>query len=266
LGLIVKRSRAIVFVLVGIAVAAVLLWPMLTLELAKVKAIRKYSSDDGRVLNCVPFSSVLSIPHRDTNSGYLFIFPPGCEVGLPKSEFQRDPVHAMVFTNSEWLVACFGTLDKTNYTALEHDTGRTNVFDFISSAYQATVTGISEQRNMTQLRRHLALLLYKATTAPVGFEHSWLQFDRGDFRGFISGDLTKDGKVAIEIYIKQKDEFLTMLIRRKTKAGTMSDVYHILSELTVMPNKPEAAHPAMASRLTTVPWRRVAAPERCDSA
>jgi hypothetical protein len=69
----------------------------------------------------------------------------------------------------------------------------------------------------------------------VGFEHSWLQFDRGDFRGFISGDLAKDDKVAIEIYIKQKDEFLDMLIKRKAKAGEMSDVYHILSVLTVSP-------------------------------
>ncbi len=89
---------------------------------------------------------------------------------------------------------------------------------------------------MRQLQQHLALLLFKATTAPVGFERSWLQFDRGDFRGFISGDLAKDGKVAIEIYIKQKDEFLDMLIKRKAKTGEMSDVYHILSVLTVRPN------------------------------
>ena len=88
---------------------------------------------------------------------------------------------------------------------------------------------------MRRLQQYLALLIFKATTAPVGFEHSWLQFDRGDFRGFISGDLAKDDKVAIEIYIKQKDEFLDMLIKRKAKAGEMSDVYHILSVLTVSP-------------------------------
>lgn len=231
-----KKSHTIALVLAVIAIAAFLLWPMMTLELAKVKAIRKFSSDDGRVLNCVPSSSVLSIPRRESASGYLFVQPSGCEVGLPNSEFQRDPAHPILLTNSDWVVACFGTLDKTNFTTLERETGRTNVFDFITSEYQATVTGISEQRSMTQLRQHLSLLLYKATTAPVGFDRLWLRFDRGDFSGFISGDMSKSDRVAVEIYLKQNDEFLTLLIRRqKGHAGDMPDVYHILSELMVRP-------------------------------
>lgn len=215
-----------------------MLWPMATLEVAKQIAIRKFSAADSRVLNCVPSNSALIVPHFETSSPFSVVQPPGCEVGLPNLEFQRDAAHKILLTNSDLIVACFGTLDKTNYTWLEHETGRTNTFDFVSSAYRATVTDISAQENMTQLRQHLALLLYKASVAPVGFQHSWLQFDRGDLRGFISGDLAKDGKVAIEIYIKQKDEFLTMSIRRRAKSGEMSDVYHILSVLTVIPNPP----------------------------
>ena len=209
---------------------------MLTLELAKLKAVRKFSSDDSRFLNCVPSSSLLSIPHHSPTSGYLFVQPPGCEAGLPDSEFQRDPAHPILFTNGEWIVACFGTLDKTNYTTLEHETGCTNVFNFISSAYQATVTGISEQRSMTRLRQYLALLLYKATTAPAGCDLLWSRFDRGDISGFISGDLSKKDRVVVDVYLQQKDEFLTMLIRcKKGHAADMSDVYHILSELEVRP-------------------------------
>jgi hypothetical protein len=233
----VKKSHTIALILAGLVAAAFLLWSAAALELAKLKAINKFSSEDSRVLNCVPSSSVLRIPHLDTTSPYSIVQPPGCEVGLPSSEFQREAANKVVFTNSlGLLVVCFGTLDKTNFTSLEHETDRTNVSDFVSSAYRATVTGISEQRNMTQLRQYLALLLYKATVAPVGFRHSWLQFDRGDINGFISGDLAKDGKVAIEIYIKPKDEYLGILIRRKSKAGEMSEVYHILSVLTVKPN------------------------------
>jgi hypothetical protein len=231
-----KKFHTIALVLAVIAMAVFLLWPMITLELAKVKALSEFSTEDNRVLNCVPSSSVLSIPHREPASGYLSVQPHGCEVGLPISEFQRDPAHPILLTNSVWLVACFGTLDNTNYTELEHGTGRTNVFDFISSANQATVTGISEQRSMAQLRQYLSLLLYKATTAPVGFDRLWLRFDRGDFIGFISGDMSKSDRVAVEIYLKQNDEFLTLLIRRqKGHAGDMSDVYHILSELMVRP-------------------------------
>ena len=235
--LIVKKSQNIVLIAAGLVVAGVLLWPAAMLDLAKRNAARKFSSTDSRVLNSVPSSSVLSIPNLITTSPYSLVRPPGCEVGLPSSEFQRVAADKVVFTNNlGLLVACFGTLDKTNFTLLVHETGRTNVWDFISSAYGATVTGISEQQNMRQLQQHLALVLFKATTVPVGFEHSWLQFDRGDFRGFISGDLAKDGKVAIEIYLKQKDEFLGMLIRRKAKTGEMTDVYHILSVLAVKPN------------------------------
>lgn len=209
---------------------------MVTLELAKLKAIRKFSPDDARVLNCVPSSSVVSIPHREPTSEYLLARPPGCEVGLPSSEFQRDPAHSIVFTNSDWLVACFGTLDKTNYTTLERDTGRTNVSDFISSAYQATVTGISKQRSMKQLRQYSALLLYKSATAPAGFDRLWSRFDRGDFQGFISGNMSKSRRVVVEIYLQQRDEFLTLLIKREGHAGDMSEVYHIISELKVIPD------------------------------
>jgi len=232
-----KKSQTIALILAGLAAAAFLLWPVVTFDLAKLRAIRKFSSDGGRVLNCIPSSSVLKIPPAATAPSYSIVQPPGCEVGLPSSEFQREGANKVVFTNSMGLlVACFGTLDKTNFTRLVHETGCTNVWDFMSSAYGATVTGISEQQNMRRLQQYLALLLFKATAAPVGFEHSWLQFDRGDFRGFISGDLAKDGKVAIEIYIEQKDEFLDILIRQKAKTGEMSDVYHILSILTVKPD------------------------------
>lgn len=244
-----KKAQTIIIVLAGLVAVTFLLLPTITLELAKREATRKFSSSDSDALNSVPSLSRLSIPHLNITSPYSVVEPPGCEVGLPDSEFQQDTTHKIVFTNSILLVACFGTLDKSNYTSLEHGLDLTNVFDVVSSAYQATVTGISEQRNMTQLRQYLALLLYKSEVAPVGFQHSWLQFDRGDFSGFISGDLAKDGKVGVEIYLKEKDEFLTMLIKQKAHVGEMSDVYHILSVLKVSPNiapQPPAIAPSVS--------------------
>lgn len=234
-----KESVRVALIAVGVAFALFFLaWPVATLKFAKFNAVRKFSSDGGRVLNCVPSSVVLSIPHRDPVSGTLFVQSPGCEVGLPKSEFNRDPVHALLLTNSDWKVACLGTIDKTNYTTLEQETGCTNVFDFVSNAYNATVNGISDQRSMSQFRRYSILLLYKATTAPVGFDKQWLQFDRGDFRGFISGDPLKNKLVAVEAYLPKEDEFLTLAIRRQAKAGGLPDVEHILSELEVSSRKP----------------------------
>jgi hypothetical protein len=91
---------------------------------------------------------------------------------------------------------------------------------------------------MTQLRRYLVLLLYKATTEPVGCDQQWLQFDRGDFHGFISLDLSKGKLVAVEAYLPKQGEFLVLAFRRKGKAGGLPDVEHILSEMEVSCRKP----------------------------
>jgi hypothetical protein len=232
----VKKLQVVAIILAGIVIIAFWLRPPITLELAKQAALRKLTPDNRRVLNSVPSSSILSIPHLEMTSSYSMVEPPGCAVGLPDVEFHRDTAYKIVFTNSVMLVAFFGALDKTNFTLLERALNLTNVFDVVTTAYKATVTGISKQRNQTQLMQYLTLLLYKCKVAPMGFDHSWLQFDRGDLNGFISGDMAKDGKVAVEIYLKEKDEFLSMLIRRKTDAGEMSDVYHILSVLKVRPD------------------------------
>ena len=235
-----KASTRVVLIAVTLGVAAVsfLAWRVGILELAKFNAIRKFSSNDGGDLDCVPSSSVLSIPNRDPATGLLFVHPPGCDVGLPKSEFRRDPTHSLVLTNSEWLVACLGTIDRTNYATLEQGTGCTNVFDFVSTAYDSTVNGISDQWSMTQLRRYLVLILYKASTSPVGFDQQWLRFDRGDFHGFISSELPKRKQVAVEAYLPKEDEFLTIGFWRKGKAGGLPDVEHILSEMKVYCRKP----------------------------
>jgi hypothetical protein len=235
-----KASTRLVPIVVAVGVAvSFLVWRVGMLELAKFNAIRKFSSDGGHVLNCVPSSAVLSIPNHDPAAGLVFVHPPGCDVGLPKSEFQRDPTQRfLALTNSEWLIACFGTLDKTNFTTLEQGTGCTNVFDFVSNAYYATVNGISDQWSMTQLRRYLVLLLYKATTAPVGFDQQWLRFDRGDFHGFISVDLSNRPQAAVEAYLPKEDEFLLLGFWRKGKAGGLPDIEHILSEIEVSCRKP----------------------------
>jgi hypothetical protein len=107
----VKKAQIIIIVLAGLVAVAFLLRPKITLELAKQEAIRKFSSSDSHVLNNVPSSSRLNIPHLNIISSYSVVEPPGCEVGLPDSEFQRDTTHKIVFTNSNLTVACFGTLD-----------------------------------------------------------------------------------------------------------------------------------------------------------
>ena len=172
-----KRSLIVIGCLFCVVAVCFALWPAITLELAKRGAIRKLSSPGSKDLNTIPSLSTLSIPHLNNTSLYSVVQLSGCEIGLPDSEFRQHATDKALFLNSNLVVAFFRAVDKSAYASLERELGRSNVFDFVSSAYRATVTGISEQKNMVQLQQYLALILYKATVAPVGSEHSWLQFD-----------------------------------------------------------------------------------------
>ncbi|HSY19316.1 MAG TPA: hypothetical protein VK815_13315, partial [Candidatus Acidoferrales bacterium] len=132
-----KNPNVIGFAAAALVIVAFLLYPAITLELAKRETIRKFSSPDMRVLNCVPSPSILSIPHLDPAASYLVAELHGCEVGLPDSEFQRDIIHKNVFTNDNLRVVCFGTLDKTSYAEFEQALHITNTFELISNTYWA---------------------------------------------------------------------------------------------------------------------------------
>lgn len=204
------------------------------LELAKQTAIRKFDheADD---LSHVPSETITNIARAESSLQVSSLGLSGCIITLPYPEFKQS-AKRQVFTNDDMSVAFFGAVDPKEFVPLEHQLDCSNVFDLISRSYHATVSGISNQRNIVGLQRYLGLLEFKATTAPVGFEHFWMPFDRGDFNGFIAGDLAKDGKVAVEIYIKEKDQFLAALIKRKQQRGDISDVSHILSILRISPN------------------------------
>ena len=160
----------------------------------------------------------------------------GCTIALPDTEFKQDTTRKALFTNDNLVIAFFGAVDSKAFALLERELNRSNVFDLVSSAYQTTVAGISQQPNMVELRRYLVLVNFKARLAPVGSDHLWEVFDRRDFKGYVSGDLAKDGKVAVEIYIKEKDQFLSAIIKNKKQRGNMADAYHVLSILSVRPN------------------------------
>jgi hypothetical protein len=89
---------------------------------------------------------------------------------------------------------------------------------------------------MDELKQYLALITYKTMLVPNGSEHSWQRFNRGDFNGFISGDLAKDKRIYADIYIKEKDQFLGMLIIKQSPHMQMTDVYHVLSVLKIKPD------------------------------
>jgi hypothetical protein len=242
----VKKSIVIVGMIGLISALGVFLWPVLMLELAKQAAIRKLAPQ-ADWFSHVPSNTTTNIARAENSSQVSSLDLSGCIITLPYPEFKPSAKH-QVFTNDDMSVAFFGAVDPKEFVPLEHQLDCSNVFDLISRSYHATVSGISNQRNTLDLQRYLGLLTFKATTAPAGSDHFWMPFDRGDFNGFISGDLAKDGRVAVEIYVKEKDQFLAALIKRKQRRGDISDISHILSILRISSNTSQPESPIETNR------------------
>ena len=236
-----KKLQPIIIALACVGVVLFALLPMVALKLAKWQAIRKLSPYSATI-DSTPSTSILNISNLNVAPPFSTVELSDCEIALPEMEFKKSPTRKedinrkAYFTNDNFFVVIYGALDKSNYVQLESELNCSNVFDLVSSAYHATVKGISEQRNMDELKRYLALITYKTMFVPNGSEHSWQRFNRGDFNGFISGDLAKDKRIYAEIYIKEKDQFLAMLIIRQSSHMQMMDVYHILSILKIKPD------------------------------
>jgi hypothetical protein len=211
-------------------------WPYTKLVLAKHQAIQKLSPES-KTFNVVPSRIVTNILRSDAAPLLATGQLSGYAIALPAAEFFRSTNAPARFTNSQTFVAITGPNGQETYGSLQRELGCSNVLDLLSEAYFATVPGISQQRTMAGLKRHLALLNLKALVIPRGAEHSWQPFDRGDFMGYVAGDWAKDRGVVVDIYIKERDEFVCAFIKKQAKeaVGDMFEVYHILSELRIEP-------------------------------
>lgn len=236
-----KKLQSIIIALACVGAILFALRPMMALKLAKWQAIRKLSPFSATI-DSTPSTSILNISNLNVAPPFSTVELSGCEIVLPEMEFKKsstrkeDITRKAYFTNDNFFVVIYGAIEKSNYVQLESELNCSNVFDLVSSAYHTTVEGISEQRNMDKLQQYLALITYKTMFVPNGSEHSWQRFDRGDFSGFISGDLAKDKRIYADIYIKEKDQFLGMLIVKQSSHMQMTDVYHVLSVLKIKPD------------------------------
>lgn len=227
-------KKCVILIIAAVCVAAlvVILRPIITLELAKRWTIRKLSSQS-QALSRVPSTIPTNIIQMELSAPMSTVELSGCTIALPSVQFRQDSIRRNLFTNDDLVIAFYAAVDPQAFGPLQRQLNCSNVLDLVSSAYRTTVDGISEQRSMAELRRYVALIQCKATFAPMGSDHLWLSFDRGDFKGYVAGDLAKDPKVAVEIYIKEKDQFLSAAIRRKNERCEMADVYRILSIVRV---------------------------------
>ena len=227
-----KKPLVLAGVVCCLAGITFFLWPVARLEVAKIAAIQKFDADRTSWLSHVP-STVTNVASTKSSMPLAEVELSGCILALSTLEFRQDPVHKTVFTNDSFGVGFFSAVDPTNFTTLEQELNRSNVFDLISSAYRASVAGIRSQPSLTELHRYLGLIALKEKIGLAGLDHSFLQFDRGDFRGFIGGTFVTDKRVVFEIYIKEKDQFLSGVVKERSSGGDMNDVFHILSVLSV---------------------------------
>ena len=239
-----KKPLILVAVVLCLVVIGLVVRPIITLEVAKIRAVHKFNADSTAWLSHVP-SAVTNIAAFKSSTPTAEVELSGCMLALPTPEFRQDPGHKSVFTNDSLLVGFFGAIDPTNFASLEQEVNCSNVFDLISRTYNANVGGIYSQRSMAELHGYLGLIALKSTIGLGGLDHSFLRFNRGDFKGFVGGIFPADKIVTFEIYVKEKDEFLGGLVRARNPGCNMNDVFHILSVLSVKIAPPtNAASPA----------------------
>jgi hypothetical protein len=240
-----QRTRIILVVIVAATVGLVKiwLWPAIALDWAKIQAKNKLAGEEA-FFNIAPEAAKLQIVASNL-SGESVSFETGdYRFSLPAREFSQDALKKGSFQNDRYSLFIFGTVDTAEaYAPLMQLLHETNAFELIDKAYSATLLGIQNQPDREALRKHLALLNLKATILPRGGEHYFKRFDRGEFKGFILGDPSKDAKVVLDIFSADGKQNVSVLVRKKNTLE-LSDVSEVLSILSVsrLP-KPELVAP-----------------------
>lgn len=192
-------------------------------------------------LNYVPSRPPKIIRARATSTNLVYVKMDGWTFGLPADHFSADsrtnrPFSQELYTSKfkllfmEWVSAEDFEPVMTNALVLQ-----TNFYAFISSAFDATARDIDRQTNIDLLMKHVILLKTKAMIVPPGADSLFVEYGRGDFKGFISGDPARSKFIYVDVYIEQLRRFVSLGIIRKSQIQ-MSDIEDLIASLVVAPD------------------------------
>ncbi len=242
--LTVKKSTVVIAIAaILIIFAGVVGWPKFSLWFAKHQAWEKYSkmsSEDTAGLSTVLSPDVKKIHPLAADGERITYTVDGYLFSVPKKEYRRVKDRKERFENDKVILGCLGVLPLTasfpkikepKAETVEAYFSRTDPYQILVDAFNATPEGIHHQPTHDALQKHLLLLLLKTVLLPVGADKLFLQFETDRHKGILAGDTTMRG-IFVNIYLPETKEFANLVILTKTGAR-MDDVYRCLAQLEI---------------------------------
>jgi hypothetical protein len=210
--------------------------PGVVLYMAKAAATREFADEYANsraVLNAVPRSKKLGLANNYTNTVWLNVG--GCPVGFPAEFYTPDtnPKRKnVVLHHAHYRVLVLPGDDAKEFGEVMQSLNETNLYELVLKAFNATEKDILKQRSMSALEKHVNLLKLKEMMSCLGFEHSCIQFDRGDLKGFIIGNPACDKEVFIRVFIEGGQKCIDLSVIQSER-GHISDFEEMVSVVKV---------------------------------
>jgi hypothetical protein len=241
-----RRISLIIALIAAILIGGFLAAPWFILYAAKVRAVKQYTREPftERTLNRVPESPPQHIAARLDYPDTVWMNGTDgvCRLGFPSDRFRRDddPKRAnAVIHHQRYRALIFPGRSAPEFAPVMQPFGFTNLYDFISDAFRATVRDISPQPNMEALLRHTVLLDAKLMLAPVGFEESCREFFRDNVKGFIIGDPVRSKHVFLWVFFEDQQQFVDLGVIPEAPIS-MSDLEALISVMKVSSKRPKS--------------------------
>jgi hypothetical protein len=203
------------------------------LHTAKARAEKEYANIRSD-LNTVPLSPPRKLPVKDqTNTTWVSVA--GSGVGVPADQFTRDSNpkrENFMLHHARYRLLVDAGHEAKAWAPVLQPLGETNFYRFVRTVLNATERDIRAHGSREKLDRHLLLLKAKVMMTTANFALGCVEFDRGDVKGFIIGDPTRDKFVFIRIYLERRQQFIDVSLIGKAPFQ-MSEVEELISALKV---------------------------------
>jgi hypothetical protein len=231
-----RRTGLIITVILAVLIGSIFAVSKIRFHMAKAQAQKEMAEKDGyalAVLNSVPKSPPKRIRSSDGYTNTIWMNVDGYDLGFPAERYTRDtdPKRKdVVLHHAQYRILIFPGSGTNEFESVMQFVNETNFYDFSRNVFNATANDIPRQQNKEALERRLILLKTKMMLAPIGFQDSCIEFDRGDLKGFIIGDPARNKYVYIRIYIEAGQKYIDLSVIQEAKIQ-FSDLEELISAL-----------------------------------
>ena len=193
----------------------------------------KICPDSRSFLDNVPEPVVLKLhPTHAINSEYTSFTQGVYRVSL-LGAFRIEKSGSVTKLNgNDVKVMTLGGTDDSEASDIADSIGAPNAFSAFSSIYKTTFSAIRELATYDSIKHEIVKLTIKNTLLFGKSDEYFAEFDRTDFKGFISGDIGR-GSCFIEIFSDQGDHVMNILCTSENESTKVEAIYDLLRSLQI---------------------------------